>query len=151
MPKKNSLFSGQKLSERQRKQIEEQLKRSRERDIAAMEESNLKRERRSEKSRGRRFTNLYKQSNFSSAKSGKEAHDKYTMIMDALKSNKREEFKEDMNSSGDILEAADYIAAEFESGKTGAYFTADDLKRVSERIKDLDLLPDDDPFKYINT
>lgn len=147
---KNSIFSGQKLSEKERKNIEEQLKRSRERDIKAMEESNKRRERRSEKSRGRRFTNLYKQSNFSSAKEGKEAHDKYTMIMDALKKNQREEFKEEMNSSGDILEAADYIVAEFESGKTGAYFNVDDLKRVSERIKDVDLLPDDDPFKYIN-
>lgn len=151
MPKKNSIFSGQKLSDQERKKIEEQLKRSRERDIKAMEESNLKRERRTEKSRGRRFTNLYKQRNFSSAKEGKEAHDKYTMIMDALKKNKREDFKEDMNSSGDILDAADYIAAEFEYGKTGAYFNVDDLKRVSERIKDVDLLPDNDPFKNINT
>lgn len=149
---KNRLFSGQKLSDREIKQIEEQLKKSRERDIAAMEESNLRREKRSEKSRGRRFTNLYKQSNFSSAKSGKEAHDKITMIMDALKENKRDDFRIVIEmSSGDVIDAADYIAENFEPGKAGVYFTVEDLERIKKEISSPDNLPDDDPFKYINT
>lgn len=145
MPKKNSLFSGQKLSERQRKQIEEQLKRSRERDIAAMQESNLRREKRTEKSRGRRITNLYQGKGFSNAKGGKEAEDKWILMKKALSKNVYKELDDDYES-GDILAAVDYIAENYVPGKSGTYFNKQDMIDTIQMLKDrgYDMLDEDD-------
>lgn len=149
MPKKNSLFSGQKLSERQRKQIEEQLKRSRERDIAAMQETNLRRERRSEKSRGRRITNLYQGKGFSNAKGGKEAEDKWILMKKALSKNVYKELDNDYDS-GDIIAAVDYIAENYVPGKSGTYFNKQDMIDTIQMLKDqgYDLLDEEDEIPY---
>ena len=145
MPKKNSLFSGQKLSERQRKQIEEQLKRSRERDIAAMQESNKRQEKRTEKSRGRRITNLYQGKGFSNAKGGKEAEDKWILMKKALSKNVYKELDDDYES-GDILAAVDYIAENYVPGKSGTYFNKQDMIDTIQMLKDrgYDMLDEDD-------
>lgn len=135
MPKKNSLFSGQKLSDRERQKIEEQLKKSRERDIKAMEETNKRREKRSEKSRGRRITNLYQGKGFSNAKGGKEAEDKWILMKKALSKNIYKELDEEYQS-GDILPAADYIAENYVPGKSGTYFNKQDMIDTIQMLKD---------------
>lgn len=149
MPKKNSLFSGQKLSDRERQKIEEQLKRSRERDIAAMEETNKRREKRSEKSRGRRITNLYQGKGFSNVKGGKEAEDKWILMKKALSKNIYKELDEEYQS-GDILAAADYIAENYVPGKSGTYFNKQDMIDTIQMLKDrgYDLLDEDDEIPF---
>ena len=132
---KNRLFSGQTLSDKERKKIEEQLKKSRERDIRAMEESNLRREKRSEKSRGRRVTNLYQGKGFSNTKGGKEAEDKWILMKKALSKNVYKEL-DDEYESGDILAAADYIAENYVPGKSGTYFNKQDMIDTMKMLKD---------------
>ena len=82
-----------------------------------------------------------------------EFEDKLILIKKALSENKYKgpDYKRLAEyGSGDLFDAGDYISKDYVPGKSGVYFTVEDLKRVSERIKDIDSLPDDDPFKYIN-
>ncbi len=146
---KNHIFSGKKLSEKTRKNIEEQLKKSRERDIKAMEESNLKREMRNEKARARRFTNLYKGKGFSNATGGKEAEDKWILMKKALSKNVYEELDNDY-LSGDILAAADYIAENYEPGKSGTYFNKQDMIDIMKMLKDreYDMLDEEEELPF---
>lgn len=149
---KKRIFSGEKLSEKERKRIEEQLKKSRERDIQSMQESEERRKARNKKSKQRRITNEYRESGFSSAKTGKEAQTKFGMIMKALDDEEREEIKLKMTylSSGDVIEAADFIVNVKVSEKDGKkYFTVDDLIDAMDEIVQsaYDDLPDDfDPL-----
>lgn len=132
------IFSGQKLNESTRKRIEEQLKKSRERDIQSMQQSEELRKARNKKSKQRRITNEYREAGFSSAKTGKEAQTKFGMIMKALDDEEREDIKLKMTfmSSGDVIEAADFIVSDVKvSEKDGRkYFTVDDLIDAMEEI-----------------
>lgn len=150
---KKRIFSGEKLSEKERKRIEEQLKKSRERDIRSMKESEERRKARNKKSKQRRITDEYREAGFSSAKTGKEAQTKFGMIMKALDDEEREDIKLRMTymSSGDVIEAADFIVSGVKvSEKDGRkYFTVDDLIDAMEEIVQsaYDDLPDDfDPL-----
>lgn len=150
--KKNRIFSGEKLYEKDRKRIEEQLKKSRERDIQSMQESEERRKSRNKKSKQRRITNEYREAGFSSAKTGKEAQTKFGMIMKALDDEEREEIKLKMTylSSGDVIEAADFIVNVKVSEKDGKkYFTVDDLIDAMDEIVQSaydDLTDDFDPL-----
>ena len=146
MPK-NSIFSGQKLSDKELKKIEEQLKKSRERDIKAMEETNKRREKRSEKSRGRRITKLYKGEGFSGVKKGREAEDKWILMKKALSKNVYKELDEEYES-GYILAAADYISENYVPGEPGTYFNKQDMIDIMKMLEDqgYDSLDEDDPL-----
>lgn len=152
MAKKRDLFS-EKLTDKERQKIEEQLKRSRERDIAAMNESAERRKARSKRSRQRRITDKYREAGFSSAKKGKEAHDKFAMIMDALDEEERKTLRFNMTymSSGDVIEAADFIVSGVKVGEKDGkrYFTVDDLIDAMEEVMNSaydDLDDDYDPL-----
>ena len=147
------IFSGKTLSESERKKIEEQLKRSRERDIQSMQQSEEIRKARNKKSKQRRITNEYREAGFSSAKTGKEAQKKFGLIMKALDDEEREDIKLKMTfmSSGDVIEAADFIVSGVKvSEKDGRkYFTVDDLLDAMEEIEQAGydgLLDDFDPL-----
>lgn len=149
---KNSIFSGARLSDAERASIEKQLAQSRERDIQLMQESEKRRKSRNKKSKQRRITNEYREAGFSSAKTGKEAQTKFGMIMKALDDEEREEIKLKMTylSSGDVIEAADFIVNVKVSEKDRKkYFTVDDLIDAMDEIVQsaYDDLPDDfDPL-----
>ncbi len=150
---KNRIFSGKTLSDKERRNIEEQLKRSRERDIEAQKESSERRKARNKKSKQRRITNEYREAGFSSAKTGKEAQTKFGLIMKALDDEEREDIKLKMTfmSSGDVIEAADFIVSGVKvSEKDGKkYFTVDDLLDAMEEIEQAGyngLLDDFDPL-----
>lgn len=149
---KNRIFSGQTLSDKERQAIEEQLKRSRERDIQSMQQSEEIRKARNKKSKQRRITNEYREAGFSSAKTGKEAQTKFGLIMKALDDEEREDIKLKMTfmSSGDVIEAADFIVSGVKvSEKDGRkYFTVDDLIDAMEEIEQAgyDGLDDFDPL-----
>lgn len=130
-----NIFSGKKLSEKERKRIEEQLKRSRERDIRAMQESDERRKSRTSKARGRRFTNRYREEGFSGAKGGKEAEDKWILMKKALEKEVYKELDEEY-TSGDILEAADYIADAYVPGESGTYFNKQDMIDTINMLRD---------------
>lgn len=110
---KNSIFSGQRLSDRERKQIEEQLKKSRERDIRAMQESDTKRKKR----QVRRRTNKIRQY-VGGAREGTEAHERYKAIMDNVFKSERDEVRgmdyEDVFTAADAMveDATGYWTAE---------------------------------------
>lgn len=110
---KNSIFSGQKLSDQERKKIEEQLKRSRERDIKAMEESNKRRKKRNARPRLKKIKQYV-----GGAREGKEAHERYKAIMDNVFKNDRDEVRgmdyEDVFDAADALveDATGYWSAE---------------------------------------
>lgn len=135
---KNRIFSGQTLSDAERREIEEQLKKARARDIQSMQQSEEMRKARNKKSRQRRITNKYREAGFSSAKTGKEAQTKFGLIMKALDDEEREYIKLRMTfmSSGDVIEAADFIVSGVKvSEKDGRkYFTVDDLIDAMEEI-----------------
>ena len=114
--KKNRIFSGQTLSDKERKQIEEQLKKSRERDIKAMQESDKKRKKR----QVRRRTNKIRQY-VGGATTGTEAHDRYTAIMDNVLKSERDEVR-GMDYE-DVFVAADSMVDD----ATG-YWTAEDFE-----------------------
>ena len=148
-----NIFSGKTLSDKERKAIEEQLKRSRERDIQSMQQSEEIRKARNKKSKQRRITNEYREAGFSSAKTGKEAQTKFGLIMKALDDEEREDIKLKMTfmSSGDVIEAADFIVSGVKvSEKDGRkYFTVDDLLDAMEEIEQAGyngLLDDFDPL-----
>ena len=111
--KKNRIFSGQTLSDKERREIEEQLKRSRERDIAAQKESNERRKQR----RVRTRTNKIRQY-VGGATEGREAHDRYKAIMDNIRKEDRDDVRgmdyNDVFVAADALldDTTDYWSAE---------------------------------------
>lgn len=130
-----AIFSGKTLSESERKKIEEQLKKSRERDIKAMEESNKRREAKSQKTRGRRFTGRYKEEGVSGARKGRDAEDKWILMKKALGKDAYEDIYVEYES-GDIIDAADYIADNYVRGESGLYFNKQDMIDTLEKLKD---------------
>lgn len=148
MPKKNKIFSGKGLSQTERLEIEKQLKISSARDIEEMKRINERRAEKGKKSKGRRFTNIYKKSGFSSTQSGIEAHEKFKLLMNALPKSEREDIRDSGYGSGDIIEAADYVANEFVSGQSGKYFSKNDMLSVMKQLKEqrIDLLDEDEPI-----
>lgn len=142
---KNKIFSGQKLSDKERKSIEDQLKKSRERDIRSMKESEEKRKARTAKTRGRRFTNRYREGGFSGAKTGKEAEKKWILMKKALSKEVTADLYEEYES-GDILEAADYIADNYVPGEKGTYFNKQDMIDAIKMLRDqgYDILDEND-------
>lgn len=135
MMAKNRIFSGQTLSDKERREIEEQLKRSRARDIKAMEESNKRREARSQKTRGRRFTGRYKEEGISGTRKGKDAEDKWILMKKALGKEAYEDIYVEYES-GDIIDAADYIADNYVRGENGMYFNKQDMIDTLEKLKE---------------
>ena len=112
----NRIFSGQTLSDKERREIEEQLKRSRERDIKAQKESNERRKQR----RVRTRTNKIRQY-VGGATEGREAHDRYKAIMDNIRKVDRDEVRGmDYN---DVFVAADALLDD-----TTDYWTADEFE-----------------------
>lgn len=113
MAKKNRIFSGDLLSEKERKQIEIQLAKSRARDIAAMQKTNELRQQRGVRKR----TNKIKKY-VGGARTGTEAHDRYKAIMNNVKKSDRDEVRgmdyEDVFTAADALvdEATGYWSAE---------------------------------------
>ena len=116
MAKKNSIFSGATLSEKERKQIEQQLAKSRARDISAMQKTNEARMKRTVRKR----TNKIKKY-VGGARTGTEAHDRYKAIMDNVKKSDRDEVR-GMDYE-DVFTAADALVEE----ATG-YWTAEELE-----------------------
>jgi len=110
---KNRIFSGQTLSDKERRDIEEQLKRSRERDIKAQKESNERRKQR----RVRTRTNKIRQY-VGGATEGREAHERYKAIMDNIRKVDRDEVRgmdyNDVFVAADALidDTTDYWSAE---------------------------------------
>ena len=143
MAKKNKIFSGKGLTEKQRLQIEKQLKIAHERDHAAMERINERRRNKNKRYRQRRLTKAYKEASYSKALTGREAHDKFTDFMDALPEDERDEVR-DSGGSGDLLEAADAIADNFESGKSSKYFNKQDFIDMVKQLQEEHLEEVDD-------
>lgn len=120
MAKKNKIFSGQTLSDKERKQIEEQLKRSRERDIKAQKESNARRKKRNEAARikrtGKRLDKI--RPYVGGATEGREAHERYKAIMDNIRKSDRDDVRgmdyNDVFVAADALidDTTDYWSAE---------------------------------------
>ena len=113
---KNRIFSGQTLSDKERREIEEQLKRSRERDIKAQQESNERRKQRKVRTR----TNKIRQY-VGGATEGREAHDRYKAIMDNIRKQDRDDVRGmDYN---DVFVAADALLDD-----TTDYWTAEEFE-----------------------
>lgn len=130
------IFSGKTLSESELKKIEEQLKRSRERDIAAMKKTNELREARGPRKTGRSLTGRYKKEGISGAKKGSDAEDKWLLMKEALGKDAYEDIYEDMGyESGDIIDAADYIADNYVRGEQGMYFNKQDMVDTIKMLK----------------
>lgn len=148
MAKKKSLFSGKGLSESERIKIEQQLKISSARDIEEMKKINERRAERGKKSKGRKFTNIYKQSGFTNTKEGKEAHEKFKILMDSLPKGERDEIRDSGYGSGDIIEAADYISNQFVSGQSGKYFSKDNMLTIMKELEEekINNLDEDEPI-----
>lgn len=96
------IFSGKTLSESERKAIEEQLKRSRARDIKAQQESNERRKQRKVRTRLNKIRPYV-----GGATEGMEAHDRYKAIMDNIRKEDRSEVR-DMDYN-DVFVAADAL------------------------------------------
>lgn len=126
MAKKNSIFSGDPLSEKERKQIEQQLAKSRARDIAAMQKTNETRMKRGVRKR----TNKIKKY-VGGARTGTEAHDRYKAIMDNVKKSDRDEVR-GMDYE-DVFTAADALVDD----ATG-YWTAEELENYIMEYLDAD-------------
>lgn len=113
---KNRIFSGQTLSDKERQAIEEQLKRSRERDIKAQQESNERRKQRKVRTRINKIRPYV-----GGATEGREAHDRYKAIMDNIRKEDRSEVRGmDYN---DVFVAADALIDD-----TTDYWTADEFE-----------------------
>ena len=113
---KNRIFSGKTLSDKERREIEEQLKRSRERDIKAQQESNERRKQRKVRTR----TNKIRQY-VGGATEGREAHDRYKAIMDNIRKQDRDDVRGmDYN---DVFVAADALLDD-----TTDYWTAEEFE-----------------------
>lgn len=111
-----AIFSGQKLNESTRKRIEEQLQKSRERDIKAMEETNERRKQRKVRTRLNKIRPYV-----GGATEGREAHDRYKAIMDNIRKQDRDDVRGmDYN---DVFVAADALLDD-----TTDYWTADEFE-----------------------
>lgn len=81
-------------------------------------------------------TKLYREANLGSEKRGRNARDRFTMIMNALPKNQRDMLRNKMNgeyySSGDLLDAAEEIAQEAEGVK---YFSKYQLDKKLAELK----------------
>lgn len=123
---KNSIFSGAQLSDTERKQIEQQLAKSRVRDIAAMQKTNEARLKRGVRKR----TNKIKKY-VGGARTGTEAHDRYKAIMDNVRKADRDEVR-GMDYE-DVFTAADALVDD----ATG-YWTAEELENYIMEYLDED-------------
>ena len=113
---KNRRFSGQTLSDKERQEIEEQLKRSRERDIKAQKESNERRKQRRVNTRLNKIRQYV-----GGATEGREAHDRYKAIMENIRKVDRDAVRGmDYN---DVFVAADALLDD-----TTDYWTADEFE-----------------------
>lgn len=110
---KNRIFSGQTLSDTEIREIEEQLKRSRERDIKAQKESNERRKQRRVNTRLNKIRPYV-----GGATDGMAAHDRYKAIMDNIRKEDRSEVRgmdyNDVFVAADALidDTTDYWSAE---------------------------------------
>lgn len=121
------IFSGARLSDTERKQIEQQLAKSRVRDIAAMQKTNESRLKRQVRKR----TNKIKKY-VGGARTGADAHDRYKAIMDNVRKADRDEVR-GMDYE-DVFTAADALVEE----ATG-YWTAEELENyIMEYLDDED-------------
>ena len=130
-----NILSGKNLSDKERKAIEEQLKRSRERDIAAQKESNKRRKGRNQRRQGQRYTGKYKTEGVSGVKTGKEAEEKWIMLKKALGKEAYDAIYTDYGS-GDVIDAADYIADNYVQGEDGRFFNKQDMIDVLKELQD---------------
>lgn len=113
---KNRIFSGQTLSDKERQEIEEQLKKARARDIKAQQESNERRKQRKVRTRINKIRPYV-----GGATEGKEAHDRYKAIMDNIRKEDRDDVRGmDYN---DVFVAADALIDD-----TTDYWTADEFE-----------------------
>lgn len=117
------IFSGQTLSDKERREIEEQLKRSRERDIKAQQESNERRKKRNENTRIKRTRKRLDKirAHVGGATTGRDAHERYKAIMDNIRKSDR-----------DLVRGMDYndvfIAADALIDTADDYWTADEIE-----------------------
>ena len=117
---KNRIFSGQTLSDKERLDIEEQLKRSRERDINAQKESTERRKARNERIRLNKLTKRINRIRpyVGGATEGREAHERYKAIMDNIRKIDRDDVRgmdyNDVFVAADALidDTTDYWSAE---------------------------------------
>lgn len=123
---KNRIFSGARLSDAERANIEKQLAQSRARDIAAMQKTNEARMKRGVRKR----TNKIKKY-VGGARTGTEAHDRYKAIMDNVRKSDRDEVR-GMDYE-DVFTAADALVDD----ATG-YWTAEDLENYIMEYLDED-------------
>ena len=123
---KNRIFSGETLSEKERKQIEQQLAKSRIRDIAAMQKTDELRKKRGVRKRTNRIKKYV-----GGARTGTEAHDRYKAIMDNVKKSDRDEVR-GMDYE-DVFTAADALVDD----ATG-YWTAEELENYIMEYLDAD-------------
>ena len=130
-----NIFSGKTLSAKERQAIEEQLKRSRERDIAAQKESNERRKGRNQRRQGQRYTGRYQTEGVSGVKKGKEAEEKWIMLKKALGKEAYDAIYTDYGS-GDVIDAADYIAENYVPGEDGRFFNKQDMIDVLKELQD---------------
>lgn len=129
------IFSGKTLSDKERQAIEAQLKRSRERDIAAQKESNKRRNTRNQRRQGQRYTDKYRTEGVSGVKKGKEAEEKWIMLKKALGKEAYDAIYSDYGS-GDVIDAADYIADNYVQGEDGRFFNKQDMIDVLKQLQD---------------
>ena len=122
------IFSGKKGSgEEYKYKFAEELKKER---IAA-----ARAKRRSE--RFERVLGRYKESGVSGEKKGANAEDKWLLLKKALGKNAYEDIYEDLGyESGDIIDAADYIADNYVRGEQGLYFNKKDMIDTIKKLKD---------------
>lgn len=122
------IFSGKKGSgEEYKYKFAEELKKER---IAA-----ARAKRRAE--RFERVLGRYKEAGVSGAKKGASAEDKWLLLKKALGKNAYEDIYVDMSyESGDIIDAADYIADNYVRGKDGLYFNKKDMVDTIKMLKD---------------
>lgn len=125
---KNKIFSGEKGSgEEYKYKFAEELKKER---IAA-----ARAKRRAEKFE--RFLGRYKEAGGSGEKKGANAENKWLLMKKALGKDAYEDIYEDLGyESGDIIDAADYIADNYVRGEDGLYFNKKDMVDTIKMLKD---------------
>lgn len=116
MAKKSHIFSGQTLSDEERREIEEQLKKARARDIKAQKESNERRKQRRVNTRLNKIRPYV-----GGATEGREAHDRYKAIMENIRKSDR-----------DLVRGMDYndvfVAADALIDDTTDYWSAEEFE-----------------------
>lgn len=113
---KSHIFSGQTLSDEERREIEEQLKKARARDIKAQKESNERRKQRRVNTRLNKIRPYV-----GGATEGREAHDRYKAIMENIRKSDR-----------DLVRGMDYndvfVAADALIDDTTDYWSAEEFE-----------------------